>query len=137
MKWLLDTNVCIDVLRGRPEVVARFRVHSPEDFVVSVITEFELLNGTGRAPEAFRDSEKRKVNSLLAQFQIIPFDSECAKLAGKVHASLLNDGTPVGIMDVFIAATAMKLEIPVVTSNLRDFSRFQSLVLLDWRENGE
>ncbi len=134
MKWLLDTDVCIDVLRGRHEVVKRFRARMPEDFVLSVVTEFELIQGAGRAPVEYRVAERTKVGLFLGRLKVVPFDSECARLAGEINAGLLNDGTPVGIMDVFIAATALRLGVPVVTGNMRDFSRIKGLALLDWRE---
>lgn len=57
MRLLLDTNVCIDVLRGRREVVARLREHPPSYLYVSVITVFELIQGAERAPAQFRESE--------------------------------------------------------------------------------
>ena len=55
-------------------------------------------------------------------------------MAGDINASLLNGGTPVGILDVFIAATAVTWNIPVVTSNARDFSKIAGLKTIDWRE---
>lgn len=135
MKFLLDTNVCIDVLRGRPEVVARFREHSPTDLAVSVMTVFELVQGAGRAPLQHRAIEDRKVSALVAAIQTVEFDRNCARIAGNINAGLLNNGTPVGIMDVFIAATALIMDVPVVTNNTRDFSKIQGLEVIDWRED--
>lgn len=135
MKWLLDTNVCIDVLRGRPDVIRRFKECSPDDFAVSAVTGFELLQGAGRAPEEFRKAEGRKVCSFLARLRQIPFDEECGRIAGEMNACLLNRGTPVSVTDVFIAATAMSLGVPVVTNNLRDFEKIDGLAVVDWRES--
>lgn len=137
MSLLLDTNVCIDVLRGNPGVIARFQEHSPHELILSVVTEFELLQGTGRAPVTYRAAEWRKVNAFLAQFKMIPFDSQCARLAAEINAGLLNAGTPVGVLDVYIAATALRLGVPVVTSNSRDFSRIKDLAVIDWRNAGD
>jgi tRNA(fMet)-specific endonuclease VapC len=133
VRLLLDTNVCIDVLRGRPEVIARFRAHPPGYLFVSAITVFELIQGAERAPEQFREIERRKVNIFLSPMTQVIFDGQCGTLAGEINASLLNAGTPVGLMDVFIAATALKMDVPVVTSNLRDFSKIQGLEVIDWR----
>ncbi len=133
MKFLLDTNVCIDVLRGRADVIARFRKHSPDKLHVSAVTAFELIQGAGRAPQAFRAIERQKVNTLLTHITTIQFDRECGILAGEINASLLNAGTPVGIMDVFIAATALRMKLPLVTNNARDFSKIKALKLFDWR----
>lgn len=135
MRWLLDTNVCIDVLRGRSEVVARFQNHSRGDFVLSVVTEFEILQGAVRAPKEFRAIENQKVKKLLAQLKIVEFDSECAQQAAEINGTLMNTGTPIGVMDVFIAATALRLGLPLITSNLRDFSRINGLTVINWRWN--
>ena len=134
MKYLLDTNVCIDVLRGRPDVVKQFKKRSPADVVVSVITAFELVQGAKRAPVAQRAKEEHKVEQFLSVMTSAPFDLACATLAGDLNAKLLNNGTPVGVMDVFIAATAMVMDLPVVTSNLRDFSKVKGLKVLNWRD---
>lgn len=133
MRYLLDTNVCIDVLRGRPEVVARFREHSPNDLYVSAITAFELIQGAGRAPKPYREIERQKVDTFMASLLTVPFDGRCGILAGEINARLLNHGTTVGVMDVFIAATAWIMDVPVVTSNTRDLSKIEGLTLIDWR----
>ena len=133
MKWLLDTNVCIDVLRGREDVIGRFRECVPGDIAVSSITCFELVQGAGRAPEEFREQEGRKVSRFLARLRQIPFDQECGRIAGEMNARLLNRGTPVSVTDVFIAATAVTLGVPLVTSNLRDFEKIEGVKIVDWR----
>ena len=134
MRLLLDTNVCIDVLRGHPEVTARFRNHSPSDLCISAITTFELIQGAGRAPEPYRAIERKKVDTFLAPMITVPFDGKCGQLAGEINADLLKDGKQVGVMDVFIAATAVGMDVPVVTSNVRYFSKIKGLEVIDWRE---
>ena len=89
MKLLLDTNVCIDVLRGRPEVVKRFREHSPGDLCISAITAFELIQGAGRAPEPYRTMEREKVNTFLSPIIQVVFDGPCGQLAGEINAARL------------------------------------------------
>ena len=133
MKLLLDTNVCIDVLRGRSEVVKRFQEHSPDDLCISAVTVFELIQGAGRAPEVQRAMERHKVGRFLAMMRPVTFDAESGVLAGEINAYLLNSGTPLGVIDVFIAATALRMELPLATSNLRDFSKIAGLELIDWR----
>lgn len=133
MKRLLDTNVCIDVLRGRRKVVERLSACSPEDCVVSVITEFELFQGADRAPADRRDEERIKVARFLKALRGIPFDSECARIAARINADLMNRGQTLSITDVFIGATALRHGWPVVTNNTKDFRRIAGLVLEDWR----
>ena len=133
MKRLLDTNVCIDVLRGRKKVVDRLAACRPKDCFISVVTEFELFQGADRAPLEHRDDERAKVARFVTFFQILPFDSECARIAASINAGLLNQGTPVSITDVFIAATGLRHQWTVVTSDTKDFHRIDGLVLEDWR----
>jgi tRNA(fMet)-specific endonuclease VapC len=133
LKRLLDTNVCIDVLRGREKVVARMAQCPPKDCFISVITEFELFQGADRAPAEHRKDERTKVSRFVATLQILPFDSECARIAARINADLLNHGPPVSITDVFIAATGLRHKMSVVTNNTKDFRRISKLTLEDWR----
>lgn len=133
MKLLIDTNVCIDVLRGREKVVARMAQCPPKDCFISVITEFELFQGADRAPPDHRKEERAKVSRFVATLQILPFDSDCARIAARLNADLLNHGTPVSITDVFIAATGLRHKMTVVTNNTKDFRRISGLTLEDWR----
>ena len=133
MSLLLDTDTCIDVLRGRAVVVEKLRQRSPGECHVSVITEFELFRGAARAPAERRGAEHRKVARFLSLLTILPFDSGCARRAAAINAGLLNRGTPVGILDVLIGATALELAWPLVTSNRDDFSRIEGLVVESWR----
>lgn len=133
MNRILDTNVCIDVLRGRKKVTERLAACQRTECYLSVITEFELFLGARRAPSDRRDEETAKVSRFLEAFHILPFPSECARIAAEIHADLLNKGTPVGITDVFIAATGIHHQWTVVTNNTRDFSKIEGLTLEDWR----
>jgi len=130
---LLDTNVCIDVLRGRKKVVEHLAACAPKECYISVITEFELFQGADRAPADYRKEEFAKVSRFVAALRILHFDSECARIAARIHAELLNHGTPVSITDVFIAATGLRHGWTVVTNNARDFRRIDGLPLEDWR----
>ena len=133
MKRLLDTKVCIDVLRGHKKVVDRLAACRPKDCFISVVTEFELFHAADRAPLEYRDDERAKVARFVTSLQILPFDSECARIAASINAGLLNQGTPVSITDVFIAATGLRHQWTVVTSDTKDFHRIDGLVLEDWR----
>lgn len=133
MSLLLDTDTCIDVLRGRPEVVAKLRQHAPADCHVSAVTEFELFQGAARAPEERRASEREKVARFLSRITVLPFDGECARRAAAINAGLLNGGTPIGILDVLIGATALEMGWTLVTSNSKDFGRIEGLTIESWR----
>jgi tRNA(fMet)-specific endonuclease VapC len=132
VKRILDTNVCIDVLRGRKKVVDRLAQCRPEDCHISVITEFELFQGADRAPPEHREEERAKVSRFVASLQILPFDSPCARIAARLNAGLLNQGTPISITDVFIAATGLRHEWMIATNNTKDFRRIEGLNFEDW-----
>jgi tRNA(fMet)-specific endonuclease VapC len=133
VKRILDTNVCIDVLRGRKKVIQRLTACRPEDCCISVITEFELFQGADRAPEDRRKEEHAKVTRFISSLQILPFDSSCAQLAARINATLLNQGTPISLTDVLIAATASVHQHTLVTNNTKDFRRIKGITLEDWR----
>ena len=133
MNRILDTNVCIDVLRGRKKVVSRLASCLPRECFISVITEFELFQGADRAPADRRDDERPKVARFVTCLQVLPVDSECARIAARINADLLNHGTPVAITDVFIAASALQHSWSLVTNNTRDFRHIPGLSLEDWR----
>lgn len=133
-KYVLDTNVLIDFLRGHQKVRAKYQAHSPEDFIVSAVTEFELYQGAGRAPQEYRVAERNKVALTLSPLRILAWDSAQAQIAADLNAELMNNGIPVGILDVFIGAAALHLDLPVVTSNTKDYARIRGLKVIDWRK---
>jgi len=133
VKRILDTNVCIDVLRGRKKVIDRLAACSPKDCFISVITEFELIQGAHRAPAGHRKEEFAKVMRFVGTLQSLSFDSECARIAALINADLLNQGTPISITDVLIAATGLRHKMTTVTNNTKDFRRIDGLTLEDWR----
>jgi tRNA(fMet)-specific endonuclease VapC len=130
---VLDTNVCIDILRGKRVVIDRLRKLRPEEYVVSAVTEFELVQGCLRAPKEHQETERKKVSVFLQAMKVAPFDSRCGQRAGEINAALLTKGTPISIADVFIAALALSYGWVVVTNNTKDFRRIPSLKLEDWR----
>ena len=132
LKRILDSNVCIDVSRGRKKVVEQLAACRPKDCYISVVTEFELFQGADRAPAENLEDERGKVLRFISNLQILPFDSSCARIAARLNAGLLNQGTPVSITDVFIAATGLRHHWTIVTNNTKDFRRFDGLTLEDW-----
>lgn len=133
MSLLLDTDTCIDILRGQSEVVARLRNHAPGECHVSAVTEFELFQGAARAPKKRRELERDKVAKFLSRIAVLPFDSLCARRAAMINAALLDGGTPIGILDVLIGATALEVGWPLITSNTKDFGRINGLSIESWR----
>ncbi len=131
MKYLLDTNICVFVIRGKsPLVLQRFRQQLPDDLGVSTITLAELRYGAEKSNDPVRNHAA--LNSFLAPMQILTFDAECADYYGKVRSDLERRGVPIGPLDTMIAAQSLRLNVPLVTNNTGEFSRVPGLKLEDW-----
>ena len=131
MKYMLDTNICIFVIKHKPEtVIQRFMEHDPSEICISSITYAELVHGV----EKSRAKEKNRIalTLLLSKIQIIPFDSLAAQVYGVVKADLQRQGTPIGPLDTLIASHAKSLDLTLVTNNTREFIRVEGLKLEDW-----
>ena len=90
MRYLLDTNTCIGVMRGHPRVVARMSAVKPDDCVISAITGYELHTGVAKC--ASPATEQAKVELLLKTIRELSFDSAAAREAGRIRALLESQG---------------------------------------------
>jgi tRNA(fMet)-specific endonuclease VapC len=131
MRYLLDTDTCSDALRGRKEVIARMKEVSPEDCVVSSVTQFELLSGALKSSRP--RSELTKVTHLLEALELRPFDHAAAERAAEVRFNLEQRGEKIGACDTLIAGHALALNLICATGNPNEFSRIPELTVEDWR----
>lgn len=131
MTYLLDTNVCIRMINGR-SALARQKLlsHPVEEIIVCSIVRAELFYGASKSktPEA----TERKQALFLMPFASLPFDDAAAKTYGKIRAELERVGTPIGPLDLQIAAIALMHQLTLVTHNTREFNRIPQLQLEDW-----
>jgi len=128
---LLDTNICIYIAREQPAAVARrFARAAPGSLGISIITWGELCFG------AARSKDRSGVNALLDQFsrlvEIVPLLPEAGPIFGDVRAALEKAGKPIGNNDLWIAAHALTLGVPLVSNNIREFERVPGLKLENW-----
>jgi len=133
MRYMLDTNILVYVLNARPRheaVIARFDGENPEDLVVSSITLAELRYGIEKSQR--RENNRRALDRVLRALNVVAFDAKAAQAYGAVRATLEATGQPVGPLDTLIAAHALALEVTLVTSNLREFSRIRGLRVESW-----
>lgn len=131
MKYMLDTNICIFVIRHKPEtVIQRFMEHDPSEICISSITYAELVHGVEKSQA--KEKNRIALTLLLSKIQIIPFDSLAAQVYGVVKADLQRQGTPIGPLDTLIASHAKSLDLTLVTNNTREFIRVEGLKLEDW-----
>lgn len=128
---LLDTDACIDLLRGRsPLLDARVHQHVPGDLALSAVTVFELTYGAARSSQPERNHAAR--TAFLLPFVLVPFDATAAAIAGELRARLERGGEAIGPQDVLIAAQALALGVPLVTNNEREFRRVPGLRVENW-----
>lgn len=131
MKYMLDTNICIHVIKNRPETVIRnFLKHEPSELCISSITYAELMHGV----EKSQDGERNRVaiTLFLSPLSVLEFDNYAAEEYGKVRTELERKGTPIGPMDTLIAAHARSEGLVLVTNNTREFVRVEGLSVENW-----
>ncbi|MCM2315494.1 MAG: type II toxin-antitoxin system VapC family toxin [Thermoanaerobaculia bacterium] len=133
MKYLLDTNVLSEVMRKRPDegVMRRLQSERPSDLVTSVVCVSELRYGAARVSGTVKLWD-RIAREVLSKIEALPLGAAEALRAGDVLADLEARGEPIGIEDVWIAATAMENRLIVVTRNLRHFERVPELKCESW-----
>ena len=132
MSLLLDTNVCVDVLKGHSTVCAHMAAVSPADCAVSSVTAFELASGIRRCAQPER--EMKKLDRFFAVVSVLPFDFAAAAQAAKLRFDLEKIGLKIGPYDLLIAGHALQTQRTLVTNNTREFVRMTGLPCLDWRQ---
>ena len=131
MKLLLDTNICIYIIKQKPaSVLQRFLEYQIGDIGISTITLAELRYGVAKS--AYREKNSKALNEFIIPLEVVSYDESAAQAYGDIRASLEKAGMPIGSMDMLIAAHAVSLGIPLVTNNTREFLRIPSLNLIDW-----
>ena len=131
MKYLLDTNICVFLIRQRsPAVLQRFQQYQPDELGISVVTLAELRYGADKSGDATKNHAA--LDGFLAPLAIADFDPPAADWYGKVRADLESRGQSIGPLDTLIAAHALALGIPLVTNNTAEFLRVPGLRVEDW-----
>ena len=133
MRYMLDTNICIYILKKKPEsVLKRLLELKPSDVCMSSVTYSELVYGVEKSASV--EKNRMALAILLAKIEIVSFDVYAANCYGKIRADLEKKGTPIGPLDTMIAAHALSLGCTIVTNNVREFSRVDQLCVADWVE---
>jgi tRNA(fMet)-specific endonuclease VapC len=130
MRYLLDTNICIYVINERPpQVLDQFVQHEDVGIGISAITASELYWGVRKTGSARNLAALEK---FLGPLQVMDYGLRAAQAYGELRAQLEKKGTPIGPLDMQIAAHALALEATLVTNNLREFKRVPNLALANW-----
>ena len=131
MKYMLDTNICIYAIKNKPEKVLKTLKEKMNDGIcISAITLAELAHGVEKS--AARDKNRAAFLRFLSILTVLPFDDLAAAEYGAVCADLQRKGTPIGTMDMLIAAHAKTEGLILVTNNTREFERVEGLTLENW-----
>lgn len=131
MRVLLDTNICIYIIKNKPpELSERLEEYELGDVGVSTITVAELEYGVWKSRAVERNRQALK--AFLLPLEFVPFDDACAMKYGQLRACLERKGTPIGSMDMLIAAQALTHGHVLVTNNLKEFERVPDLKCVNW-----
>jgi tRNA(fMet)-specific endonuclease VapC len=132
VRYLLDTNVLSDFVRGELAIVKRIKGTRPDDIAISTITVMELDYGL-----ALQSARARRigpvVDSMLESVHVLPFGRADARAAAHVRAALRRHGRPIGPYDVLLAGCALSRGLTLVTANVREMARVESLAVENWR----
>ena len=133
MRYLLDTNICIYLIKKRPsEVLERFRQHSPQDVAIFTITLFELQCGIEK--NQYQQRSEDALTKFLLPLNLIDLDRSAAIEAAAIRAQLERKGMPIGPYDLLIAGLARSRDMTLVTNNTKEFERIVGLHLENWVE---
>ena len=133
MKYLLDTNVCINYLNNAESLVrTRMQMLKPSEILLCSVVQSELYYGVMKS--ATPSKNLVRLTPFLNQFVSLPFDDKAARRFGSIRADLAKAGTPIGPYDLQIASIALANRLILVTHNTREFSRIAGLKLEDWEQ---
>ena len=130
LKYLLDTNIVIYVIKRRPiEVLGLFNEHA-ERMAMSAITLSELYHGAEKSAKVSQNLEViEEFSSLL---EVLPYTGKASAHYGSIRSALEKAGQPIGVNDLHIAANARSEGLVVVTNNVSEFARVPGLMVENW-----
>ncbi|MUG98384.1 PIN domain-containing protein [Scytonema sp. UIC 10036] len=131
MKFLLDTNICIYIIKHKPKkVLDKFQSLDISDVGISSITIAELEYGVYKSQR--QEQNRTALTQFLIPLQVVSFDEQATQTYGKIRAELENQGIVIGSMDMLIASQTISLGLILVTNNVRELSRIPALMLENW-----
>ena len=131
MKFLLDTNICIYIIKRKPhDVIERFMQTKISQIGISSITLSELFYGVSKSSKP--EQNQIALTQFVAPLEILPYSDEAAHYYGALRAYLEKQGTPIGSLDMLIAAHALSVNCTLVTNNEKEFTRIPNLKIKNW-----
>jgi tRNA(fMet)-specific endonuclease VapC len=130
MRYMLDTNICVFVIRQQtPNVLAALRAHATDGIGISSIAVSELWFGVEKSASA---KNAKALTQFLSPLEIAPYDESATQTYGRIRATLEAKGKTIGPLDTLIAAHALALDVTLVTNNTKEFRRVAGLRIVDW-----
>jgi tRNA(fMet)-specific endonuclease VapC len=135
LRYLLDTNIVIYVLKRRPvEVLSTFNANASR-MAISSITLAEIMHG---AEKSSRVSENlAAVEDFCSRLEVLPYGPKAAQHYGAIRAALEKLGQPIGVNDMHIAAHARSEGLVLVTNNMGEFARVPALEAENWVDTAQ
>lgn len=131
MKYMLDTNMCIYIIKKHPErVLKKFTSLEIGDLGISSITFAKLSYGVQKSQHQQKNA--KALEQFSSPLEIVLFDVDAANHYGNIRSYLEKKGTPIGSLDMMIAAHARCLNVTLVTNNKKEFSRVPHLKIENW-----
>jgi tRNA(fMet)-specific endonuclease VapC len=131
MRYMLDTNICSYILKSRPlSVKARFDQVRSSSLAISTVVLAELYYGAARHPKG--NAIRKEIGDFISRLDVIPWDEKAADHYGIVRAALEKNGTPIGAMDMMIAAHARSQRATLVSNDTRHFEKVPGLIIANW-----
>ena len=131
MIFMLDTNICIYIIKRKPiRVLDRFKKAEISEITISSITLSELLFGVSKSSKP--EQNLMALTQFVAPLDILPYGDEAAQYYGELRAHLEKQGTPIGSLDMLIAAHALSISGTLITNNEKEFNRVPNLNIENW-----
>lgn len=131
MRYILDTDICIYIIKKKPEqVLKKLAKLASTDIAISAVTLSELIYGAEKSQHKEKNLEA--LTGFLVPIDILPWDESAAKSTGEIRAILEKSGKVIGPYDLQIAGQALSLNLTLVTNNEKEFSRVKGLKIENW-----
>lgn len=131
---MLDTNICIYIIKKQPEnVLKKFSSLNLGEVCISSVTLAELMYGVEKSQHSQKNHAA--LEEFILPMEIIPFDDEAARHYGQLRTYLEKKGMPIGPMDLMIAAHAQSIHSVLITNNEKEFLRIPGLKVENWVKN--
>lgn len=134
MKYLLDTCVISDFVKGERATLLKVKEISPSDISISSITIMEIQYGLALNPSRAK-LLRPIIHDFIQSINVLEFSQDDARETSMIRALLKQQGKPIGSYDILLAGTALNRKLTMVSANTAEFERVEGLALENWREN--